>query len=87
MQLKTRFKTCSTIEGVYCLSVCSLRFILTFLNGVSSELSAGDLKRDVEKWEMIMMVIMMMMAMMVMVRRIRNLTVSQENQRAFGSAK
>ena len=31
------------------LSVCSLRFILTFLSGVSSELSAGDLKHDVEK--------------------------------------
>ena len=32
-----------------CLSVCSLRFILTFRSGVSFELSAGDLKRDVEK--------------------------------------
>ena len=31
------------------LSVCSLRFILTFLSGVSSELSAGDLKHDIEK--------------------------------------
>ena len=32
-----------------CLSVCSLHFILTFMSGVSSELSARDLKRDVEK--------------------------------------
>ena len=32
-----------------CLSVCLLHFVLTFLSGVSSELSAGDLKHDVEK--------------------------------------
>ena len=47
MQMKARFKMCSTIGEV---SVCLFAtFIFTFLSGVSSELSAGDLKRDVEK--------------------------------------
>ena len=80
MQMKTRFKTCSTIGGV-CLFV---RYVLSSLSWVMCLPSWAP-----ETWsvtfriprEMIMTVIMIMMVimmMMVMLRGIRNLTVAQE---------
>ena len=39
----------STLSPVVLLFACLLDFILTFLSGVSFELIAGGVKRDVEK--------------------------------------